>query len=83
MSTNKVYVGNINYEATSTDLVKLFSEHGVVTEAMVIPSAEPGKSKGFGFVTFESSDSAERAISELNGKEYLGRVLVVRKAEEK
>ncbi len=79
---NKIYIGNLKYEATSKDLIDLFSTHGHVVEAMVIPDKNsPEKSKGFGFVTFSDATEASHAL-ELNGSEFQGRKLVVELARE-
>jgi len=83
MQKYKLYVGNLDYKVTSKDLITIFSEYGEVAEAMVIPSKEEGKSKGFGFVTFHESEEAQHAINNLDGKDYFGRSLVVKPAQEK
>jgi len=49
---NKLYVGNLPYETTDQNLTDMFSEHGEVTESVVITDKMSGRSKGFGFVTF-------------------------------
>jgi RNA recognition motif-containing protein len=76
MEQRKIYVGNLDYQVTSKDLVKLFSQFGEVLEAMVIPDKSPEKSKGYGFVTFALKDDAMRAL-QLNGTKYRNRNLVV------
>lgn len=73
-----IYVGNINYQATEEDLKNVFSEYGEVTSVKIINDRETGRSKGFGFVEMESG--AEKAIEELDGKEFQGRRLRVNEA---
>jgi len=73
-----IYVGNINYQATEEDLKNVFSEYGRVTSVKIINDRETGRSKGFGFVEMENG--AERAIEELDGKEFQGRRLRVNEA---
>ncbi len=73
----KLYVGNLPYDVSSSDLEQLFSEHGTVTSAEVISDRATGRSKGFGFVEMSSDDEADAAISALNAKEHAGRALTV------
>ena len=77
----KVYVGNLPYNIDSDKLKELFAAHGEVTEAVVISDRNPGRSKGFGFVTFADDDGAKKAIAEMNGKEFDGRELKVNEAK--
>ncbi len=74
MSGSKLYVGNISYDATSEDLKGLFATYGNVVEAVVI------ERKGFGFITMGSPEEAEKAKTELNGKEFQGRTIKVDEA---
>lgn len=78
----KLYVGNISYDVTSKDLIKLFSKYGEVMESMVIPSNNPNKSKGYGFVSFSKKQEADKAVVSLNGADFQGRNLVVKPANE-
>lgn len=80
---NKVYVGNLSYQTTADDLQTEFAKCGTVTEAKVISDRDTGRSKGFAFVTFESDDQAQRAISEYDGLDFMGRKLKVSIAESK
>jgi cold-inducible RNA-binding protein len=75
----KLYVGNLPYGITDTDLQKLFGPHGAVQSAQVIKDRDTGRSKGFGFVEMEN-DEAQTAIDALNGKEVDGRALTVNEA---
>lgn len=80
---NKLYVGNLSYNAADTDLAAAFEQHGEITEAKIIYDRETNRSKGFGFVTFASEDAAQTALAELNGTEFMGRNLNVKEAEER
>lgn len=76
MSTN-IYVGNLSFETSTNQLEGLFEDFGEVTSAQVITDRDTGRSRGFGFVEMQSSDEANRAISDLNGKQIDGRQLKV------
>ena len=78
---SKLYVGNLSYGMTSSDLEQLFAQHGSVRSAEVIQDRETGRSKGFGFVQMGSDDEAQAAIAALNGKEHDGRALTVNEAK--
>ena len=78
---NKLYVGNLSYNATSSDLEQLFGQHGTVQSAQVIADRDTGRSKGFGFVEMGSDAEAQAAISALNGQEHDGRALTVNEAK--
>ncbi len=77
-----IFVGNLPFGATETDLRSLFEAHGTVTSARVITDRETGRSRGFGFVEMEDTD-ATSAIEALNGKELKGRPMKVNQAEER
>ena len=77
----KLYVGNLAYGVSSSDLEQLFSQHGNVQSAQVIEDRETGRSKGFGFVEMGSDQDAQAAISALNGQEHNGRPLTVNEAK--
>src|SRR5258706_11061788 len=76
----KLYVGNLPYNVTDSDLQNLFSAHGNVQSAQVIMDRDVGRSKGFGFVEMGSDQEAQAAINALNGKEVSGRALTVNEA---
>jgi RNA recognition motif-containing protein len=82
MSTN-IYVGNLTFDTTSSDLETLFSQHGSVEKAQVITDRDTGRSRGFGFVEMSSSEEANAAISSLNGHNVDGRDLTVNIAKER
>src|SRR3989440_5259252 len=77
----KLYVGNLTYEVTSSELEQLFGAHGTVQSAQVIADRDTGRSKGFGFVEMSSDAEAQAAIAALNGKEVGGRALTVNEAK--
>ena len=76
-----IYVGNLSYEVTEADLKQEFEAFGEVTSISIIKDNYSGQSKGFGFVTIPDEESANRAISELNGKEFKGRELKLSEAK--
>ena len=77
---SKLYVGNLSYDVTSSDLEQMFTPHGSVTSAEVIQDRDTGRSKGFGFVQMGSDAEAQAAIAALNGQESGGRALTVNEA---
>ena len=77
----KLYIGNLSYSVTSTELEQMLSAHGPVRSAEVISDRATGQSKGFGFVEMESDEDAAAAIAALNGQEHGGRALTVNEAK--
>ena len=77
----KLYVGNLSYGTTDSDLQGMFEEFGSVQSAQVIMDRESGRSKGFGFVEMGSDQEAQAAINALNGKDVDGRALTVNEAK--
>ena len=61
----KLYVGNLGYEVSSSDLQQIFEPHGTVESAQVIMDRDTGRSKGFGFVEMSSDQEAQAAISRI------------------
>jgi RNA recognition motif-containing protein len=76
----KLYVGNLTYGVTDSDLQTMFEAHGTVQSAQVIMDRDTGQSKGFGFVEMGSDQEAQAAITALNLKEVEGRCLTVNEA---
>jgi cold-inducible RNA-binding protein len=76
----KLYVGNLSYDTTDSDLQNLFGPHGTVQSAQVIMDRDAGRSKGFGFVEMANDQQAQAAIQALNGQEVNGRALTVNEA---
>ena len=79
----KLYVGNLAYSVTASDLEKLFEPYGRVESAQVIADRDTGQSKGFGFVEMGTDQEAQAAIAALNGQEVSGRALTVNEARPK
>ena len=79
--TTKLYVGNLSFNTSVSDLEQMFGESGTVQSANIIDDRETGRSRGFGFVEMSSSEEATAAISALNGKEVDGRELKVNEAK--
>jgi RNA recognition motif-containing protein len=80
---SKLYVGNLSYDTTGSDLEQLLAQHGTVQSAEVIQDRDTGRSKGFGFVQMGSDDEARAAIAALDGQEHDGRNLTVNEAKPK
>ncbi|MGD2061145.1 MAG: RNA-binding protein [Acidimicrobiia bacterium] len=80
MSTN-LYVGNLSFQTSTSQLEGLFADFGEVTSAQVITDRDTGQSRGFGFVEMKTSEQADNAISGLNGREIDGRSLKVNVAK--
>jgi RNA recognition motif-containing protein len=76
----KLYVGNLSYDTSDSDLQRLFEEYGKVDSAQVVRDRESGRSRGFGFVEMPDDQEAQAAIDGLNGQESGGRALTVNEA---
>jgi RNA recognition motif-containing protein len=76
-----LYVGNLSYDVTNTDLEQMFAAYGTVESAQVIMDRDTGRSKGFGFVEMKTDQEAQAAIAALSGKEVDGRQLTVNEAK--
>jgi RNA recognition motif-containing protein len=76
-----LYVGNLAYGVSDSDLQTMFAPFGTVQSAQVIMDRDTGRSKGFGFVEMSNSNEATAAINGLNGKEVDGRQLTVNEAK--
>ena len=74
----KLYVGNLSLETTETELKELFGQLGSVETVRIITDRNTGGSKGFGFV--EMQEGGDKAIAEMNGKDFKGRALTVNEA---
>ena len=77
----KLYVGNLTYQVSDSDLEQLFSEYGSVQSAQVIQDRDTGRSKGFAFVEMGSDAEAQAAIQGLHDREHNGRRLTVNEAK--
>jgi RNA recognition motif-containing protein len=78
---NKLYVGGISYDTRDEGLKEFFAQAGNVLSAQIIVDRATGRSKGFGFVEFDSDDSANAAMSALNSSEIEGRKIIVNEAK--
>jgi len=78
--TKKLYVGNISFNATEQDIRDLFSEYGEIESLKIITDKFTGQSRGFGFIELETEQDAQKVISALNGKEFMGKTLTVAEA---
>jgi RNA recognition motif-containing protein len=77
VTSPRLYVGNLSFDATESDLFELFAGVGQVQNAEVVTYRHNQRSKGFAFVQMQTIDEAKRAVDELHDKEFLGRKLVV------
>ncbi len=77
VTSPKLYVGNLSFDATESDLFELFNGAGSVKNAEIVSHKATEKSKGFGFVIMSTIEEAKRAVDTLHDKEFMGRKLVV------
>ena len=77
----KLYIGNLGYDVSGSDLEQLFAGHGTVDSVDVITDRFTGRSKGFGFVEMNSDAEAGAAIAALDGKDLGGRAIKVNEAK--
>jgi hypothetical protein len=77
VTSERLHVGNLSFDASESDLFELFNGVGSVRNAEIVVNKHNQRSKGFGFVTMSSMDEAKRAVAELNNKEFMGRALNV------
>ncbi|NOZ88117.1 MAG: RNA-binding protein [Deltaproteobacteria bacterium] len=73
----KIFVGGLSWDTNDQGLHEAFSRFGEIEEAKVILDRDTGRSRGFGFVTFDSEEAVQNAISEMNGTEFDGRTIKV------
>ena len=79
----RLYVGNLSFNSSESDLAGLFSQIGKVVNCNLISDKFTGKSRGFAFVEMSSQDEANKAIEQLNGTDFQGRALTVNEARRK
>jgi hypothetical protein len=77
VTSPKLYVGNLSYDAGESDLFELFKGVGMVQNAEIVTHRQTMRSKGFGFVTMQTVEEARRAVEVLHDKDFMGRKLVV------
>jgi len=78
-----IYVANIPFKASDSELKGLFEEYGEVSSAKIIMDKVTQRSRGFGFVEMADEAAARQAISSLNGFDFMGKILVVNEARPK
>ena len=81
VTSPKLYIGNLSFDATENDLHELFNGVGKVQSAEIVTHKDTDRSKGFGFVMMATVDEAKRAVTELHDKPFMGRKLVVNGAK--
>ena len=79
----KIYVGNLSFETTESEVRELFGSHGEVDEVALIADRDTGRLRGFGFVQMRNEQAARNAITALDGKEIGGRQINVNEARAK
>ena len=77
----KLYIGNLSFDTGEAEIRDLFSAYGTVTSCNLIMDRMTDRSRGFAFVEMSSAEEAEKAISEMNGKDIGGRALTVNEAK--
>lgn len=77
MNQNRLFVGNLSYQTMENDLQDYFAQVGVVTSVNLMLDKMTGKSRGFAFVEYASSDEANKAVEQFHNKELQGRPLTV------
>ena len=80
---NRLYVGNLSFQATTETLRSAFASIGEVVDVHIVTDRESGQSRGFGFVTMGTAQEAQNAIAQLNGTLIEGRPIRVNEAEER
>jgi RNA recognition motif-containing protein len=80
---SKMYVGNLPFSATETDLRALFSDYGAVTDLFLPVDRDTGRPRGFAFVTMDTPTAMQEAIKGLNEKDFMGRPLAINEARPK
>jgi RNA recognition motif-containing protein len=81
--SKKLFVGSLSWDTGDQQLRDAFAAYGEVTEAVVITDRNSGRSRGFGFVTYEDDEVADKAIAGLNNTELDGRTIRVDVAQQK
>lgn len=76
----KLFVGGLPFSTTDDELTQAFAAHGTVASAVIVKDRDTGRSKGFGFVEFESDDEGKAAEAALNGTDFGGRSITVNQA---
>ncbi|HWX19031.1 MAG TPA: RNA-binding protein [Candidatus Binatia bacterium] len=77
MNQNRLFVGNLSFQAVENDLQDYFSQAGVVTSVNLMLDKATGRSRGFAFVEFATPEEASKAVEQFHEKEFQGRALTV------
>ena len=81
VNPRKLFVGNLSWNLSKDDLIRLFSDFGTIEDAIVLTDKYSGRSKGFGFVTMSTEEEANAAIAALHNTDVDGRAIVVNVAQ--
>ena len=81
--SKKLFVGSLSWDTTDQGLHEAFAQFGEITEAKVITDRDTGRSRGFGFVTFNDDEAADKAIQEMDGFQLDGRAIRVNEAHDR
>ena len=81
--SKKLFVGGLDWNTTDASLMQAFQGFGTISESKVIMDRETGRSRGFGFVTFQDNAAADAAVAGMDGKSLDGRTVRVNEAQEK
>lgn len=81
--SNKIFVGGLSYETSEKTLLEELEKHGKVISIRIVTDRDTGRSKGFGFATFESSESAKLAMETLDNSMFDGRRIGVKESIER
>ncbi|PYS86066.1 MAG: RNA-binding protein [Acidobacteria bacterium] len=79
--TMKLYVGNLSFDTSSSQLQTMFAQTGTVESVSLIEDRETGRSRGFGFIEMSTAQEGAAAIEKFNGQEVGGRALKVNEAK--
>jgi RNA recognition motif-containing protein len=77
---NKLYIGNLSFDATEQDISDLLSQHGQVSEVLVMMDKMTGRPRGFAFATMADWQGADAVIKALHGQDFMGRPLTINEA---
>lgn len=77
-----IYIGNLSYRVTKEEIMDLFNQYGRVASVHILKDKASGKPRGFGFVRMPAESDGEKAIRQLNGSQFKGRLLKVNKARQ-
>ena len=83
MSNNKLYIGNLSFQASEGELERTFMAHGDVKSVKIITDRDTGRSKGFGFIEMETEEQALQCIEQFDGKDLDGRNVRVNIAQDR